>query len=90
MADRFGPGHFRLGRLNEAAGVCGGRGTYGYSIDLETSGTGSSRPVRVESALPCIENGGINGPGGLDGARLASNRARLAPNWTGSHQRKHT
>ena len=22
----FGPGHFRLGRLNEAAGVCGGRG----------------------------------------------------------------
>jgi hypothetical protein len=29
-AERFGPGHFRLGRLSEAAGVCGGRGTYGY------------------------------------------------------------
>jgi hypothetical protein len=26
MADRFGPGHFRLGRLNEAAGVWGRRG----------------------------------------------------------------
>jgi hypothetical protein len=23
---RFGPGHFRLGRLNEPAGACGGRG----------------------------------------------------------------
>jgi len=23
------PGHFRLGRLNEAAGVCGGRGPMG-------------------------------------------------------------
>src|ERR1019366_4661066 len=51
--ERFGPGHFRLGRLNEAAGVCGGRGPYGYSIDWETSGTGSLRPMRVESALPC-------------------------------------
>jgi hypothetical protein len=80
MADRFGPGHFRLGRLNEAAGVCGGRGTYGYSIDLETFGTGSLRPVRVESALPCIENGGVNGPGGLDGVRLASNSTRFAAN----------
>src|ERR1019366_10760257 len=76
MADRFGPGHFRLGRLNEAAGVCGGRGTYGYSIDLETSGSGSLRPVRVESALPCIENGGINGPGSLNGPRFAANGAR--------------
>jgi hypothetical protein len=47
MADRFAPGHFRLGRLNEAAGVCGGRGTYGYSIDSETSGTGGLRRVRV-------------------------------------------
>jgi hypothetical protein len=90
MAGRFGPGHFRLGRLNEAAGGCGGRGTYGYSIDWETSGTGSSRSVRVESALPGIEKGGINGPGGLDGARLASNRTHLAPNWTGSHQSGHT
>ena len=90
MAGRFGPGHFRLGRLNEAAGVCGGRGTYGYSIDLETSGTGSLGPVRVESSLPCIENGGINGPGSLDGVRLASNRTRLAPNGAGSHQYGHT
>jgi hypothetical protein len=73
MADGFASGHFRLGRLNEAAGVCGGRGTYGYSIDLETSGTGSLRPVRVESVLPCIENGGINGPGSLNGPRFAAN-----------------
>jgi hypothetical protein len=28
-------GHFRLGRLNEAAGVCGGRGSHGYWIDFE-------------------------------------------------------
>src|ERR1035438_3827878 len=70
MADRFGPGHFRLGRLNEAAGVCGGRGTYGYSIDWETSGTVSSWPMRVASALPCIDNGGINGPGSLGGVRI--------------------
>ena len=27
------PGHFRLGRLNGGAGVCGGRGDYGYGID---------------------------------------------------------
>jgi hypothetical protein len=80
MAGRFGPGHFRLGRLNEAAGVCGGRGTYGYSIDWETSGTASLRPVRVESALPCIENRGISGPGSLHGVRLASNRTRFAVN----------
>ena len=90
MADRFGPGHFRLGRLNEAAGVCGGRGTYGYSIDLETSGSGSLRPVRVESALPRIENGGIDGPGSLDGVRWP----RIGRVWlqtgTGSHQHGHT
>lgn len=90
MADRFGPGHFRLGRLNEAAGVCGGRGSYGYSIDLGTSGTGRLWPVRVEGALPCIENGGINGPGSLDGVHLASNRTRFAANGTCAHQHKHT
>ena len=90
MAERFAPGHFRLGRLNEAAGVCGGRGTYGYSIDLETSGTDDLQSVRVESALPCIENGGIKGPGSLDGVGLASNRTCLAPNGTGSHQHGHT
>jgi len=28
--ERWGPVHFRLGRLDEAAGACGGRGTYGY------------------------------------------------------------
>jgi hypothetical protein len=87
MADRFAPGHFRLGRLNEAAGVCGGRGTYGYSIDWETSGIASSWPMRVESA---IDNGGINGPGSLDRVRLASDRTRLAPNGTSSHQHGHT
>ena len=90
MADRFGPGHFRLGRLNEAAGVCGGRGTYGYSIDLETSGSGSLRPVRVESALPRIEKGGIDGPGSLDGVGLVLNWTRFAPNGTNFHQRGHT
>ena len=90
MANRFAPGHFGLGRLNEAAGVCGGRGTYGYSIDLERFGIGSLQPVRVESALPCIENSGANGPGGLDGTCLASNRTSLAPNGTGSHQPGHT
>ena len=90
MAERFGPGHFRLGRLNEAAGVCGGRGTYGDSIDWESSGTVSSWPMRVESAFPCIDNGGINGPGSLNGVRLASDRTRLAPNGTSSHQHGHT
>ena len=29
-AGRFGPGHFRLERLDEAAGVCGRRGAYGH------------------------------------------------------------
>jgi hypothetical protein len=38
MADGFASGHFRLGRLNEAAGVCGGRGIYGYSNAVHSSG----------------------------------------------------
>ena len=90
MAERFGPGHFRLGRLNEAAGVCGGRGTYGYSIDSGTAGTDGWRLVRVGSGLPCIVNGGINGPGSLEGAGLASNGTRLAPNGMGFRQHGHT
>ena len=34
-----------MGRLNEAAGVCGGRGTYGYSIDSETPGSVEAKPA---------------------------------------------
>ena len=90
MEMRLEPGHFRLGRLNEAAGVCGGRGTYGYSIGSETSGTGGLRRVRVWSSLPGVENAGIDGPGSLDGVGLASKRMRLGPNGTGSHLRGHT
>jgi hypothetical protein len=40
-----------LGRLNEGAGVCGGRGTYGYRIGIEASGTGGLRATRVLKSL---------------------------------------
>jgi hypothetical protein len=79
----FRPGHFRLGRLNEAAGVCGGRGTYGYSIDLETFWDRGFAAGAGVGALPCGQNGGINGPGSL-------NRTRFAPNGAGPHQYGHT
>ena len=78
-----GPGHFRLGRLNEAAGVCGGRGTYGYSIDWETSDTGGLRRVWVYRWLSCVLNGVSNGPGSLNGTRFS-------PNGAGSQRHGHT
>src|ERR1035438_6209579 len=83
MADRFAPGHFRLGRLNEAAGVCGGRGTYGYSIDWETSDTGGLRRGGGYCWLFCVLNGVSNGPGSLNGTRFS-------PNGAGSQRHGHT
>ena len=40
------PGHFRLGRLNEAAGVCGGRGpSMGFELGCRPQVGTDCRPV---------------------------------------------
>ena len=81
MDERFGPGHFRLGRLNEAAGVCGGRGTYGYSIEVEVSGTDDLRRRSVLKAFVGCPIEVMNGDGWLDWVSFSPNGAPLQ--WRG-------
>ena len=70
---RLEPGHFRLGRLNEAAGVCGGRGTYGYSIDFAASGWGGLPVLELLRWLSCGAKVCSSRVGRLDGRCFTSN-----------------